>query len=124
MVSSAETMVYAVIRMSIAAQLKANGYTFGVFAMQEPEGLQRVRAVQADLVPATPTELIKKLNRVIDNLERVDALVSVIVCLVCCVLEHVFPELLVRLFHFKVEVHSATRSVDQTDLSSDPWPPP
>ena len=116
MVASAEGMVHHVIRAQAAAQLKHAGFTEAARAMRDPEALREARrsaqaAGGADSLvcncspapslrlervqgcnPASPAELIDRLQTTIETFDRADALASQLAHMILCALAFVFPE--------------------------------
>ena len=85
MVSSAHGMVRSVIRNRAAAQLKAAGCLTEARALRSKPGALAPAASHTQTEPASPAELIERLQTTIDIFERAEALASTHASLMLCV---------------------------------------
>jgi hypothetical protein len=133
MAHSAEALVSQFIRMRAAEQLKACGFTFAANAMRAPDGLRRQRrSAQAvggadrgvHCEPATPAELIGRLQTTIETFERAEDMASLLARVIVCALAYIFPEVREPSRYASHVVEAIFSSTDFDGQVIKPWPPP
>ena len=130
MVTSAEALVHAFVRMLAAARLESAGYTHAASAMRDPlekrdEAHRSVQATGgADTKPAATADLIARLNVIIANFEQAEPLASALARIIICALAYVSPETRRMPFYPRFDAILIISPACPTKQAPPPWPPP